>query len=110
MIARSATPVTVVLVVAVLLAGLGSGVVAVTLALFSIVPAWACAWTTTVMTAADAPEASAAARVHVTDTLPLFVQTQPVPVAEVNVTPAGSVSRTDNPEAEAGPLFVTVSW
>ena len=107
--ARSATAVTVVVAVAVLFAGFGSGVVAVTVALLVIVPAWAWAWTTTVMTGAVAPDARAG-RVHVTETFPLFVQVQPVPVADVNVTPAGRVSTTDSEAAAAGPVLATVSW
>jgi hypothetical protein len=46
-------------------------------------------------------------RVQDTDTLPVFVQVQPVPVAETKVTPAGRVSVTDRVAASDGPLFVT---
>ena len=53
-----------------------------------------------------APVASAG-RVQVTDTFPLFVHVQPVPAAEPNVTPAGSVSTTDSVAASEGPAFAT---
>jgi hypothetical protein len=42
-----------------------------------------------------------------TDTLPVFVQVQPVPIAETNVTPAGRVSVTETAAASEGPLLVT---
>ena len=46
---------------------------------------------------------------HVAETLPLFEHVQPVPVADTNVTPAGSVSVTERLAASEGPLLVTVS-
>ena len=105
---RSASGVTVVDAVEVLFAGVWSGVVAVTVAVSVSVAAWAGAVTTTVIAGAVAPLASAG-RVHVTDTFPTLVHVQPVPVADTNVTPAGSVSVTDSPDAAAGPAFATVN-
>ena len=46
---------------------------------------------------------------QVTETLPVFEHTQPVPVADTKVTPAGSVSVTVRFAASDGPLFVTVN-
>jgi hypothetical protein len=107
-IARSAEPVTVVLAVEVLLPGTGSGVADDTVAELVKVPACAGAVTVTVIAGALVAVASAA-RVQVTETLPAFVQVQPAPDADTNVTPAGNVSRTDNDAASEGPLSVTVS-
>jgi hypothetical protein len=107
LIARSAEAVTVVVAVAVLFAGFGSAVVEATLAVLLKLPAWFGALTVTVITGAVAPAASAA-RVHVTDTLPVFEHDQPVPVADTNVTPAGSVSVTVRFAASDGPAFDTV--
>ena len=64
--------------------------------------------TTTVIGGAAVPAVSAG-RVHVTDTLPAFEQTQPVPAALPNVTPDGSVSVTISAAASDGPALVTVS-
>ena len=108
MIARSADAVTVVLVVEVLFAALGSGVADVTVDVLVSVAACAGAVTTTVIVGAVAPVASAG-RVHVADTFPTLVQVQPVPVADTNVTPAGSVSVTDRFAESDGPLFTTTS-
>jgi len=47
--------------------------------------------------------------VQVTETFPLFVQVQPVPVAETYVTPAGSESVTMRAAASDGPAFATTS-
>ena len=108
MIARSADAVTVVTAVAVLFAGFGSAVVDATDAVFDSDAACPGAVTVTVIAGALVPVASAA-RVQVTDTLPVFEHTQPVPVALTNVIPAGSVSVTVRFAASDGPLFVTVS-
>ena len=108
-IARSADAVTVVLADELLFAGSGSAVADDTVAVFDSEPAWAGAVTSTVIVGAVAPVASSGV-VQVTDTLPAFVQVQPVPVADANVTPAGSVSVTETPVASEGPLLVTVSW
>src|SRR5665213_1133840 len=104
--ARSADAVTVVLAVEVLFAGVGSAVVELTLAVLDNVVACAGAVTVTVIVGAVVPVASAG-RVQVTDTFPVFVQTQPVPVAETNVTPAGRVSVTETAAASEGPLLFT---
>ena len=106
---RSASGSTVVSAVEVLLAGAGSGVVAVTVAVFDSVAAWTGAVTTTVMVAAVPPDVSKGS-VQVADTFPAFEQLHPDPVADTNVTPAGSVSVTDRPAASAGPAFATDSW
>ena len=47
------------------------------------------------------------ARVHVTETLPVFVHAQPPPAADTKVTPAGSVSVTLTDAASDGPAFCT---
>jgi hypothetical protein len=107
-IARLADAVTVVVAVAVLFAALGSAVVAATLAVLLKLPAWFGAVTVTVITGADAPVARAA-RVQVTDTLPVFEHAQPVPDADTNVTPAGKVSVTVRFAASDGPVFDTVN-
>ena len=52
---------------------------------------------------------TSAARVQVTDMLPLFVHAQPVPVADTNVTPVGRVSSTERLAASDGPAFATTS-
>jgi hypothetical protein len=107
-IARSATAVTPVVTDEVLFAGTGSAVVEDTEAVFVKDPACAGAVTTTVIVGAVAPAANAG-RVQVADTFPTFEQAQPVPVADTNVTPAGSVSATDRLAASEGPLFTTTS-
>ena len=109
MIARSADAVTVVDSVEVLLAGFGSAVVAATDAVLLRVAACAGAVTRTVIAGAVVPVVSDA-RVHVTETLPVFEQTHPVPAADTNVTPAGSVSVTVRLAASEGPLSTTESW
>ena len=106
--ARSAEPVTPVEVDEVLFAGFGSAVVEDTDAVLLSVPAWAGAVTTTVMVGAVAPVASAG-RVHVTETFPVLAHVQPVPTADPNVTPAGSVSVTDTFAASDGPALAIVS-
>ncbi len=108
-IARSADGVTVVVAVAVLFAAFGSGVADATVAESVRVAPWAGAVTVIVITGAAAPAASAG-RVQVADTFPTFVQVQPAPVADTNVTPAGRVSVTERFAASDGPLSVTVSW
>ena len=86
-----------------------AGVVDPTEAVFVNDPACAGATTTTVMSGAVAPAANADV-VQVTDTFPTFEHDQPTPAADVNVTPAGSVSLTVRFAASDGPLFVTVNW
>ena len=90
-----------------MLAGFGSGVAAETVAVFEIVVAAPGAVTAMAMGAAAVP-VPRAARVHVTETLPVLVQVHPVPPAETKVTPAGKVSVTAAATASEGPLFVTV--
>ena len=107
-IARSADGVTVVLSEELLLAAFGSAVVAATDATFDSTAPWAGAVTVTVIAGADVPVASAGL-VQLTDTFPVLVQVQPVPVAETNVTPAGSVSVTVREAASDGPAFATAS-
>ena len=107
-IARSALAVTVVLTVELLLAGTGSAVVLDTDAVLDRLAACAGAVTTTVTSGAVVPVASAG-RVHVTDTLPVFVHTHPAPPADTNTTPAGNVSVTDTATASDGPLSTTDS-
>ena len=106
---RSAEAVTVVFAVAVLLPGTGSAVVEETLAVLVNEAACAGAVTTTVMVGAVVPAASTG-RVQVTETLPVFVQVQPVPAADPNVTPAGKVSVTETLAASDGPPLATTSW
>jgi hypothetical protein len=106
-IARSAEGVTVVDVDEVLFAGVGSLVAELTVAVFVSVAPCAGAVTVTVISGADVPVAKAA-RVQVTETLPVFEHAQPVPVADTNVTPAGRVSVTVRFAASDGPLFETV--
>jgi hypothetical protein len=106
-IARSADAVTVVLTTEVLFPGTGSDVVDETDAVFDRLPACAGAVTTTVIAGAVDPAVNAG-RVHVTDTFPTLVHVHPVPVADTNVTPAGSVSVTERFAASEGPLSTTV--
>ena len=108
MIARSADAVTPVVTDEELLATFGSAVVDATDAVFVSEPACAGAVTVTVITGAVAP-VPRAARVQVTETLPVFEHTHPVPVADTNVTPAGNVSVTVRFAASDGPLLTTVS-
>ena len=107
MIATSALALTVVTAVAVLFAGFGSAVVDATEAVFVRVAAWLGAVTVTAITGAEVPAASRG-RTQVTETLPVFEQAHPVPVADTKVTPAGSVSVTVTLTASEGPLSVTV--
>ena len=93
--AKFADAVTVVDTADELLPGTGSAVVEDTAAVLLNVVACAGAVTTTVIVV-DAPVAYVA-RVHVTDTFPLFVHDQPGPDADTNVTPAGNVSVTTTP-------------
>src|SRR5262249_10074058 len=106
-IARSAEAVTVVVTVAVLLPAFGSAVVEATLTVLLRLPAWFGAVTVTVMPG-RVPRVASAPLVHVTHTLPVFEQAQPVPVADTNVTPAGRVSVTVRLAASDGPSFDTV--
>src|SRR3954466_2699875 len=103
---RSAEAVTDVLAVEALLPGFGSLVAELTLAELVSDAVCAGAVTTTVIVGAVVPAASAG-RVQVTVTLPALVQTQPVPVADTKVTPAGSVSVTESVAASDGPALAT---
>ena len=105
-ILRSADAVTVVPATEVLLPGVGSAVVEDTEAVLDSAAAWLGAVTTTVIAGAVAPVTSAA-RVQLTDTLPVFVHVQPVPAAETNVTPAGMESVTVTEAPSEGPLLTT---
>ena len=107
-IARSADGVTVVDTDDELFPGTGSLVADETTARLDNVEPWAGAVTTTVTVGAVVPVVRDA-RVHMTETLPLFEQAQPVPVADTNVTPAGNVSVTDNEVASDGPALATAS-
>jgi hypothetical protein len=104
---RSAEAVTVVVTLEELLAELGSGVLAATVAVFVTLAAWFGAVTTTVIAGAVAPVASAG-RVQVTTpaTLP---QLQPVPPADTKVVPEGTGSVTVRVAASLGPALATVS-
>ena len=106
MIARSADAVTVVETVEELLAAFGSVVADATEATLDKVAPWAGAVTTTVMVGAEVPVASVG-RVHETETLPVLLQVQPVPVADTKVTPVGRVSETVSDEASDGPALAT---
>src|SRR5437870_4081404 len=98
---------TVVVAMAVLLAGLGSEVAALAAAVLIMVPPSLGAVTTIVMGGA-APGGRLLARVQVTLALvPLHVQ--PMPEALWKVTPAGSVSMTLTLLAVEGPALLTVS-
>ena len=57
---------------------------------------------------AVAPVASAG-RVQVTETLPLFVHVQPVPVADTKVTPGGQGVGHRDVAASDGPALATTS-
>jgi hypothetical protein len=103
---RSAEAPTVVLAVEELFPGTGSAVALDTTAVFDNVPATTGAVTATVIVGAVAPVTSNA-RVHVTDTFPLFAHAHPAPDADTNVTPAGNVSTTDTAAASDGPLSDT---
>jgi hypothetical protein len=105
---RSATPPTEVTAEELLLAALGSAVALLIVAVLVITPGELGATTVTVMVGAVAPVASAGL-VQVTETFPTFVHAQPVPEAEMKVTPAGRVSATDTFAASDGPLSVTTS-
>ena len=105
---RSADAVTVVTAEEELLPRFGSGVGLDTVAVFVSDPACPGAVTTTVIVGAVTP-AARAGRVHVTDTFTVFEHTQPVPVADTNVTPAGRVSVTERLDASDGPAFATTS-
>ena len=101
---RSATTVTVVALLALLLAEFGSVVVELTETLFVIVLTVAGA--VTVMVMAGAAPTAKLARVHVT-TPPTWPHVQPVPLALTKVTPAGSVSATLSEVAVLGPALLT---
>ena len=107
-IETSADAVTVVTAEEELLPLIGSGVALETVAPLVNVVACAGAETTIVIVGAVAPAASAA-RVQDTDTFPVFVQAQPGPVADPKVTPAGSVSVTNNDAASDGPPLATTN-
>src|SRR5437763_1974077 len=91
---------------AVLLAGLVSVSVAVTVAVFVMVPGVGGAWTT-IVTVALAPLLMVP-RLPVT-VLPAVVTVPWLGVAETNVTPAGNVSVRVTPVAALGPLLATVT-
>ena len=104
-IARFAEAVTVVEAVEVLLAAFGSAVVDAIDAVFDSDAAWPGAVTVTVIVGAVAPVARVG-RVQVTETLPVFEQVHPVPVALTRTSrPAGRVSVTVSALASEGPLF-----
>lgn len=96
---------TVVLSVAVLLSGLGSASVAVTVAVLVIVPGAVGA--ISISTVALAPFANVP-KLHIT-TPPASEQLPWLGVAEIKITPAGSVSVRVTLVASNGPLFVTVT-
>jgi hypothetical protein len=104
--ARSADPVTPVVTEEVLLVGSGSLVVLDTLAVFVRLAAWSGAVTTRAIAGAVRPVANPG-RVQLTEMLPVFVQVQPVPVAETKTTPAGSESDTVTGALSDGPWFTT---
>ena len=118
---RSAAGPTAVVAVSVLLAGSGSGtarlavsataagIALLTVAVLTRMTVLAGAVTAIVMMGAVTVAASEG-RVHVTEMLATLVHVQPVPAAETNVTPAGSVSLTDRLVALDGPRFDTLSW
>ena len=106
---RSAEAVTAVSTEAVLLAGLGSAVVAATDAVLDREPAWGGAVTTTVIVGALVPVVREE-REHVTETFALLVQAHPAPPAETKATPAGSTSTTERFPASDGPASVTARW
>jgi len=103
---RSALAVTADVVVVLLFARFGSTSVAVTVAAFERVPA--CAGASAVIVIVEDVPLASEARVHVTS-WPVALHAQPVPVAEPNVTPAGSVSVTLRFVAVLAPLFVMTS-
>jgi hypothetical protein len=86
----------------------GSAVAEVTAAVFESDAAAAGAVTTTVITGAVAPAARLGSEQD-TDVLPMWVQVQPAPSTDTNVTPAGSVSVTSRASAADGPALDTVS-
>jgi hypothetical protein len=101
------TTATEVVAVAVLFPETGSdGDSAAIVAVFVIRPA--VAGVVTVIVIAGAVATANAARVHVT-TPAAWLHVQPVPVAEPNVTPAGSVSVIVRLAAVLGPAFATVT-
>jgi hypothetical protein len=102
---RSLLAVTEVVSVSVLFVIDGSLVADVTVAVLLIEPPLAGA-VTEIVIAGAAPTASVA-RVQVTVPEALL-QVQPVPVADTNVTPAGSVSETETFAAGLGPAFATL--
>jgi hypothetical protein len=96
-------PLTVVVVVALLLPDTGSATLLVTLAVLLNVPP--AVGVTTIVTVALAALARVP-RLHVTVAVPLQLPCDGV--VDTQVTPPGSVSVTETPVAELGPLFVTV--
>jgi hypothetical protein len=107
-IERSAEAATAVVTLEELFPPTGSGVADVTVAWLVSDAVWAGAVTVTEMVGATEPAASAE-RVHATETLPLFVHVHPVPDADTNVMPVGSVSATLTLTASDGPLLVITS-
>jgi hypothetical protein len=95
---------TVVVAVALLFAVLGSEVVELTVAVFE--SGAAAVGVTTIVTVAEAPEASVP-RLHVTVAVPEQEPTDGV--ADTKVTPAGSVSLTLTAAAALGPALAAVS-
>src|SRR5438552_3858802 len=106
LIDRSATRLTVVVAVAVLLAGLSSsGCAAVTTAVLVIWPGVAVLMCAPMLNVRLAPDASAP-KEHVTTFGAVWLHPDPAPA---NAVPAGSVSVTVPPLDAEGPLLVTVT-
>ena len=101
---RLARGVTVVDALAALFAAFGSNSVAVTEALLVIEPPAEGAVTVIVIAGAAVTASVVLVQVTVPDAL---LQVHPVPVAETNVTPAGSVSVTETELAALGPALLT---
>ncbi len=106
---RSASGVTVVLTLALLLPGTGSTVVVVAVAVLVIVPPWFGAVTTIVKVVLE--PTFQFGRVQLTEALPALVQVQPplLGVVDPNVTPGGRLSLMTTLDAFDGPLFVAVT-
>src|SRR5437899_8783825 len=104
---RSASAVTVLIVRALLLSGLLSVVAEITVALLVMVPAIAGANAMIVIAGATPTERPS--RVQVTVPGNVWLHAQPVPVALMSVTPAGSVSVTRSAAAVPGPALLTRS-
>src|SRR3989475_12180589 len=104
---RSASGVTVLIVIALLLSGLWSGVADVTVALLVSVPAMAGA--NAVIVIAGAAPTARASRTQATVPGDAWLHAQPVPEALKNVTPTGSASVTRSELAVPGPALLTRS-